>query len=99
MVKKVEWNKKAISKFDEITDYLVENASEKTVERFVSTVFAKIDIVKLHPEIGRPTKRYKTVRMYKIDKYRNMYYRVSGSVLIITYFFDVRQNPASNPYG
>jgi plasmid stabilization system protein ParE len=98
MVKKVEWNKKAIQKLDDITDFLVESSSNKTVEKFVNNVFSKIEVIKIHPEIGRPTKRYKTVRMYKIDKYRNLYYRIHGSVLIIVYFFDTRQNPKQNPY-
>lgn len=43
--------------------------------------------------MGRPTKKTKTVRQINIDKYRKMYYRIEGRTLIISDFFDVRQDP------
>ncbi len=36
--------------------------------------------------------------MYKVDKHRNLYYRIEGNKLIVVYLFDTRQHPNNNPY-
>ena len=51
-----------------------------------------------YPEIGRKTKKWKTVRQYQIDKYKKLYYRIHGRKLIVVFLFDDRQNPKFNPY-
>lgn len=98
MKRQVVWNKRAVKKFDEIVDYLEENASQKSVIKFIEEVDELIGRINQYPEIGRRTTTKKTVRQYKIDKYRNLYYRISKNKLIIVYIFDSRQNPKSNLY-
>jgi plasmid stabilization system protein ParE len=98
MVRQIVWNKRAVQKFEEIIKYLEENASQKSTIKFVKEVNELIDKINKYPEIGRRTKTKKTVRQYKLDKHRNLYYKKSGKKLIIVYIFDTRQSPSSNPY-
>lgn len=98
MAQKVVWNKRALQKFDEIITYLEADVSEKAAIGFILKVDDLIHKLCKYPEIGRKTKKYKTVRQYKIDNFKRLYYRFSGKKLIIVYFFDDRQNPEINPY-
>ncbi len=98
MVEQVVWNKRAAKIFNEIVDYLLENVSEASAENFINNTFELIDKLRKYPEIGRKSKIKETVRQYKIDKFKRLYYRIHGNKLIIVYIFDQRQNPDSNPY-
>jgi len=98
MARQVVWNKKAVIKFEEIVKYLEKEVSEKAAIKFVVKLDDLIEKLFKHPEIGRKTKKWKTVRQYQIDKYKRMYYRIHGRKLIIVFLFDERQNPKSNPY-
>jgi plasmid stabilization system protein ParE len=97
MARRIVWNKRALEKFDEIVDYLGENFSEKAASNFVRKVFDRLDILSRYPEIGRKSKKNKNIQFHKIDKNRDLYYRVDGEKLIIVYIFDTRQNPEKNP--
>jgi plasmid stabilization system protein ParE len=98
MVREVVWNKKALESLDEIIGYLEEHHSPSTAENFLTSVLECIDKLSRYPEIGRRTKRYKTVRQYKVDKNRKLYYRKYGKKLLIVLLFDERRNPSTNPY-
>lgn len=94
----IVWNKTALTKLDQIIDYLLEEASEKAARSFYEKVIERIEMLSRYPEVGRKSKKKKTVRMFPIDKYRNLYYRIEGRKLIIVYLFDARQYPDQNPY-
>ena len=98
MARQVVWNKKAIRNFDEIASYLEENVSEKSAAKFVRNVDDLIEKLYKYPEIGRKATKFKTIRQYKIDKHRRMYYRKRGKRLTIVFIFDERRNPDLNPY-
>ena len=98
MARQIVWNKRAVQKFEEIIEYLEENSSQQAAINFVNKLNKLIEKINNYPEIGRRSKTKKTVRQYKIDKFRNLYYRKYGKKLIIVYIFDSRQNPKSNPY-
>lgn len=98
MAKRIVWNKRALEKLDEIVDYLEENFSEKTASNFVKKVFDRLDILSRYPEIGRTSKKKENIKFYKIDKHRNLYYRIDGKNLIVVYIFDTKQNPEKNLY-
>ena len=98
MARQIVWNKRAIAKFEEIVEYLEAEVSEKSAKNFVVKVDDLIEKLNKYPEIGRRTKKKKTVRQYRVDKYRKMYYRKYGNKLIIVYFFDDRWNPKANPF-
>jgi plasmid stabilization system protein ParE len=93
MVQKIIWNKTAQRSFDQIMNYLQDEISRNTAEKFFHLVYHRVGQLTNQPYIGRPTKKTKTVRQINIDKHRKMYYRIEGRTLIISDFFDVRQDP------
>jgi len=98
MARQIVWNKRAVVNFNEIVDYLETKVSERSAMDFVIRLDDLIEKLNAHPEIGRKTRNYNTVRQYRIDKYKKLYYRKHGKKLIIVFIFDERQNPESNPY-
>ena len=50
------------------------------------------------PYSGRQSPKLKTVRLVNIDAHRQMAYRIHGTTLFITNFWDMRQNPKKRPF-
>ena len=48
--------------------------------------------------VGRKSAKAKTVMVLKLDKHRQMFYRMVGTTLIIVDFWDTRQDPRKSPY-
>lgn len=98
MVEKVKWRKKALRYIRETAEYLETEFSSKTADNFVDSVVGTIEKVKKNPTAYRKAPNSKTVHFLNIDKHRQMFYRVSGKTLIISAFFDSRQNPKKHPF-
>ncbi len=98
MVKRVRWNKRAIVKLDSWVEYLEHEVSFQSASILVKNIRNKIEMLKQQPAIGRSVVEMKTIRFLNIDKNRQMFYRVQGSTIFITDFFDVRQNSQKRPY-
>jgi plasmid stabilization system protein ParE len=98
MVKSVKWNNRALRKMRDIINYLKTNVSNKVANDFVDAVYYQINRLREQPEIGRPVVTTKTIRFINVDKHRQMFYRIKGSTLHISNFFDTRQDPDKRPY-
>jgi plasmid stabilization system protein ParE len=77
----------------ELVRSLEENASLSAAQKFASNVDAKLERLKEHPFIGRPSTKAKTVRKIIVSKNIQMMYRVVGKTLVISNFFNTRQDP------
>lgn len=93
MVKKIKWNKAADRTFDQTTDYLQDNFSTLSAENFANLVYERIDQVVKGLTVGRVSTKEKSVMILKLDKHKQMYYRLNGTTLTIVDFWDTRQNP------
>jgi plasmid stabilization system protein ParE len=98
MVKKIKWNNAAENTFEETTNYLQDNFSSKAAENFANLVYDRIDMLVHGLTVGRKSDKAKTVMVLKLDKHRQMYYRIHGTTLIIVDFWDTRQDPRKKPY-
>ncbi len=98
MVKKIKWNKAADKTFDEITAYLQTRYSMQNAENFVNLVYKRINQIEKGLTVGRLTPKSKTVMVLKLDKHKQMYYRQTGTTLIIVDFWDTRQDPNKKPF-
>ena len=98
MVQKVVFTKTAERSFEEIASFLEVNISISTAHKFANDVDSKISRLQEHPLIGRPSSKAKTVRKINISKHLQMMYRVVGKTLIISDFFDTRQNPNKSKF-
>jgi plasmid stabilization system protein ParE len=93
MVQKVIFTKTAERGFYEIATFLEENASLSAAQKFANNVDTKLERIREHPFIGRPSSKAKTVRKINISKNIQMMYRVVGKTLVISNFFNTRQDP------
>ncbi len=98
MVKRVEWTQTAIRHYREIIFYYKNNEATQAAYKFEEAIFKKITQLMEQPLIGRPTRKFKTVRLIKIDAKRQMTYRVKGKTLFITNFWDTRRDPNQRPF-
>jgi plasmid stabilization system protein ParE len=87
-----------LKRIREIIDYFHSEGNFKSAETFVDAVYKNLELLKKQPFIGRPSPKAKTIREIRIDKHRKMYYRVKGTVIHISTFFDTRQNPKKSPF-
>lgn len=83
MVKSVEWNKTALRKMRETVTYLQTEVSDSSANKYVDSVYYQIERIKDQPFLGRPVVTTKTVRFIRVDKHRQMFYRLDGTTLYI----------------
>ena len=99
MVKKIIWTKAADKTFDNITTYLDEKASLQAAQNFAQLVYDKIDSLVKNPSLGRKVATTKSIRVLNFGKHHQLYYRIEGKNLIISNFFDTRQDPKKRPFN
>ena len=98
MVKRVIWTQTAKDSYRDVIFYYINNDAKQAAIKFEVAVLKRIDRLIEQPLIGRPSRKYKTVRLIKVDNYRQMTYRVHGNTLFISDFWDTRRNPDQRPY-
>jgi plasmid stabilization system protein ParE len=98
MVQQLKITQRAEKAFLTIVNYLEENVSEEFAMKFSKTVEAKVNLLKQQPYIGRPSNKAKTVRKLAINKRVMLFYRIEGTTLIISDFFDTKQNPNKSKF-
>ena len=98
MVTQIKWRKKALRQIAETASYLETQFSIPTANNFVDSVIKTIEKVSKNPKSYRKAPKTKSVYFVAIDKNRQMFYRIEGKILIISAFFDSRQDPNKRPY-
>jgi plasmid stabilization system protein ParE len=98
MVKRIEWTDTAVRKYRDIILYYKAQDARKAGERFQKAIRDKITKLEQQPYIGRESQKFKTMRLINVDAYRQMAYRIHGTTLFISNFWDMRQNPRKRPF-
>ena len=99
MVKVIIWTKTAQRVFDSMIEYrLVHADSSESAKKFFLEVYHQIDKIVKHPTRGRMVRRTKSIRFINFGKHYEIFYRMDGTTLYISNFFDTRQNPTKRPY-
>lgn len=99
MVTKIRWRKKALRFVEAKAIYLETEFSEQTAMNFVVRVEKTIEKVAKNPQSYRKVFSKKSVYFINVDKQNQMFYRIEGDTLIISAFFDTRQDPAKRPFS
>ncbi|MFN0036875.1 MAG: type II toxin-antitoxin system RelE/ParE family toxin [Saprospiraceae bacterium] len=73
-----EWRPKAFQELEETAQHLATEFSLQASENFLKRIADTIEKICKHPTIGMPSRKFKTIRSYKVDKYRRLYYRAIG---------------------
>lgn len=90
---KVFWTQTAKRQRDYIFDYWnTRNKSKSYSKKLNLAIIKKIQLLKFHPEMGKTT-NFGSTRAISMRHY-SILYKTDNSRLIITGFWDNRQNPA-----
>ncbi len=98
MGKRVTWKPKPLRQIREIESYFIrELGTFQAYDNFLDALYSRLTRIVEHPESGRPT-GYKSVRYWRIDDHRCVFYRITKDKIIILLIWDTRQNPERNPF-
>lgn len=100
IVREVLWTNTAEASFDKIVKYLNREWTEKEVAKFIQRTEDMIGALKCYPEIGRPSKKKKFVRIGILDKHTQLiyHYKPSSKTIKLFLFWGMKQNPAKLKY-
>lgn len=94
MVLKIKWTKRAHNSFDKTVEYIVEEWSEKSAQKFIKKVNSFLITLEKHPEIGKIELKEKQIHGFVLSRYTTVFYRIKKNQIILLNFFDNRQNPS-----
>lgn len=92
MVKKIIWTPEAQETYQNIISYLLENWSEKEIEKFVSITEKIIESIAHQPLMFRRSEKY-NFHEAVITKHNILIYVVKTDCIDLISFWDTRQNP------
>ena len=98
MAYKIIYKKRFVQKLFNLLDYLKNEWSQTTAEKFLTMLQKRLGTLSQQPFIGTPSTVVKEVRSILITKHNRIYYRVKEEVIEIINMYDNRINPKKNPY-
>lgn len=97
MGKRIVWKLKSQRQIREIERYFKEElGTVQAFDNFLDALYECLARIADYPESGRPT-GYKTVRYWKVDDHRSVFYRIKPDRIIIILIWNSRQHPDKNP--
>jgi len=94
MALEIKWTKRATSSFYKTIDYLEEEWSERSAQKFIQIVNRFLHTLQEQPEIGKIEVAEKGIRGFVLSRQNTVFYRVKGQRIILLKFFDNRQHPS-----
>ncbi len=94
----IRWTENALSDYNRIIVYLIENWSEKVVTNFNVIVHNKLNILADNSLMGIASEKIDGVRSILLTEHNRLYYRTRNNVIELLNILDTRQNPTKNPY-
>ena len=97
---KIIWLPKAQSSFKNIADYLIENWTEKEVNKFVGETNKLLETIKNQPKTFVATEKDKDVRKGLVNKHVSLFYKIKPrkKLIELLLFWDNRRNPKKRRY-
>ena len=90
MAKKIVWTKRASSNFNKIIEFLADKWGEKVTTNFVKRAYGIIELLSEQPTLGSLERPKENIRGFPITKHNRLFYRITGTELILLNFFDAR---------
>ncbi|OFY91162.1 MAG: hypothetical protein A3K10_14245 [Bacteroidetes bacterium RIFCSPLOWO2_12_FULL_31_6] len=94
MAYKIIWTENAKHDLKAIIEYLEDEWSLNTAQKFIAKLYLRLDIIKRLPFIGKQSNKYSEVRKILITKHNSLYYQVlpEEKIILLLDFFDNRQH-------
>jgi plasmid stabilization system protein ParE len=100
MAIQIRWSTEAEETFDQNVSYLLEQWSDREVEKFVQETNKVINRIQLFPESYPPGKKKQNYRRAKLNKYIALIYRYNkaSQIITLTTFWGIKRNPSDFKY-
>ena len=98
MAYKIIYKKRFTRKLFNLLDYLKEEWSEPTAEKFLGRLKKRLITLSEQPFIGTSSTGIKEVGSILITRHNRIYYRIKNETVEIINMYDNRSNPKKNPY-
>lgn len=95
MVREIIWSAKATQRYRQIVEFLLDKWNVTVAENFIKTVEAKLELLKLFPEMGPKSWKGRNVRTLLLTKHNRLYYMLKGDKILLVTIYDTR---AANYY-
>jgi plasmid stabilization system protein ParE len=90
MVYQVIWTAEADNDLFNTANYLRENWSENSVEKFINNVNSKIETLSRMPSLARPTKA--NYYMFKLDRKNVLFFALDKNYLILLSIYPYKKD-------
>jgi plasmid stabilization system protein ParE len=97
MALKIQWYKRAETKFDNIIDRLEEDWGEKSAKDLVQKVNRVLNLLTKYPELGTIEVPNRNIRGILIVKQLRIFYVPERKSIKIIQVFDTRESPKRKP--
>ncbi len=94
---KIVWTKEAEEDFKHVVEYITENWSEQSAERFRNNVFKKLDYLILMPSSIRTTEK-NTIRMYNLDKQNVLFFAIKDDLIVLLSIYPYKRDTTRSKY-
>ncbi len=98
MAYQIIYKKRFYNKLTFLLDYLEKEWSEAVARQFVTKLDKRIATLKEQPYLGSPSQTVKNVRGILVTRHNKLFYKISGTTIIILNMYDTRINPKKNRY-
>ena len=82
----------------QIATWIENSWSKKSANKFVTTLYKKLNEVQNNPFVGPVCKNSTITRRILVTPHNKLFYRVKGKTIYVITLFDTRQNPQKNKY-
>ncbi len=95
MAIEIKWSLESVKTYDQNIQYLLNEWSEKEVDKFLKQTDYVLSRLEDYPESFNPSSKNKKVRRARLNKYITLYrYYPSRKLIILLSFWNVKQDPA-----
>ncbi len=91
--KLVLWSSKAEGDFDEQINYLIQNWSVESADRFIDEVLGIVDSISRHPFQYPAWEGNQHIRRCVVNQHILLFYQIRNEEIVLLTFFPTRQNP------
>lgn len=97
MVKGLVWTAEAETDFQNIVEYIKEEWGNGSAQKFVQTVFSRLDKLLSMPSIARFTNQ-ENIQIYQLDKKNVVFFIVENEFIILLSIYPYKKDITTNRY-
>ena|SRR5215471_7261224 len=74
-----------------VHEYLIKEHSAKTAFNFLDKLQKRVELIRVYPEIGKPSEKRQNIRSITLQPHNRIYYRLNKNSIELLCLFDMRK--------